>query len=95
MDPVLMAGAWAGALLACAALASMAYRVWVKAIRSILREELNRVWTDMDDSDRWHQERFTRFEQSLEELRVQISSLETRLQDHTQMMQFYVQKENQ
>ena len=36
MDPLVMVGAWAAALLAI-------------AVRAIIREELSRVWKDQDD----------------------------------------------
>jgi F0F1-type ATP synthase membrane subunit b/b' len=72
MDPVLMAGAWAGALLAIAAFANLAYRIWVKAIRSILREELNRVWKDQDEIE----QRLDALEASILYVREQLARLQ-------------------
>jgi len=95
MDPVVMAGAWAAAVVSVAAAGKIFLIAFTKATRSVVNEEFRKVWRDLDESDRWHQERFTKFEQCLEELRVQISSLETRLQDHAQLMQVYTQKDTQ
>jgi hypothetical protein len=95
MDPLVMAGAWAAAILAIAGASKLFLNAFTKATRAAVNEEFRKVWRDLDESDRWHQERFSKFEQSLEELRVQLSNLEIRLQDHAQLMQFYVQRENQ
>jgi len=95
MDPVAMVGMWAAAVVSVAAAGKIFLIAFTKATRAVVSEEFRKVWRDLDESDRWHQERFSRFEQSLEELRVQLSNLETRLQDHAQLMQFYVQRENQ
>ncbi len=78
MDPLTMVGAWAGALLAIAALLRMAYGGMVKAIRSIFQQELSRVWRDMDDIEK----RLNALELSLTYLREQLERVERMMQEH-------------
>jgi hypothetical protein len=78
MDPLTMIGAWAGALLAIAALSRLAYRVFVKGITIIFREELSRVWTDMNEIE----DRLTALEASLKFLRDQVEELRKMMQTH-------------
>ena len=78
MDPLTMAGAWAGALLAIAALTRMAYRGMVKAIRSIFQQELSRVWRDMDDIEK----RLSALEASMKFMREQLEELRRMMQEH-------------
>jgi hypothetical protein len=71
MDPVLMVGAWAAALIAIAGAGRMAWRAFEKAVRSILRDEIQRVHRDMDDIEA----RFERLEAAVEALREAVAEL--------------------
>ena len=73
-----MAGAWAGAFLAIAAFGNLAYRIWVKSIRAILREELSRVWKDQDEIE----QRLDALERSMQFVRDQLQRLETMMAEH-------------
>jgi chromosome segregation ATPase len=78
MDPLTMVGAWAGAILAIAALTRMAYRGMVKAIRNIFQQELSRVWRDMDDIEK----RLSALEASMKFMREQLEELRRMMQEH-------------
>jgi hypothetical protein len=82
MDPVLMAGAWAAAVLAIAGAAKLFLNAFVKATKAAVSEEFRKIWRDMDESDRWHEERFAKFERALDDLRLQIARLERLMQEH-------------
>jgi hypothetical protein len=87
MDPVLMAGAWAAAVIAIAGASKLFLNAFTKATRAVVNEEFKKIWRDMDESDRWHQERFGKFERSLEQLREQVQRLERLMQEHMQKEQ--------
>jgi septal ring factor EnvC (AmiA/AmiB activator) len=80
MDPLLMAGAWAAALLSIAAITKLVANAVVRGIRSIFQQELQRVWRDMDDIEA----RLSALEQSLQYLRQQIEQLRTMMQAHVE-----------
>jgi hypothetical protein len=82
MDPLLMVGAWAAAILASAGAGKLFLNAFTKATRAVVNEEFRKIWRDMDESDRWHQERFAKFERSLDELRQQVQRLERLMQEH-------------
>jgi hypothetical protein len=82
MDPVLMVGAWAAAVLAIAGAAKLFLNAFVKATKAAVSEEFRKIWRDMDESDRWHEERFAKFERALDDLRLQIARLERLMQEH-------------
>jgi hypothetical protein len=82
VDPLLMVGAWAAAIIAVAGAAKLFLNAFTKATRAVVNEEFRKVWRDLDESDRWHQERFEKFERSLEELRQQVQRLERLMQEH-------------
>jgi hypothetical protein len=84
MDPLLMAGAWAAAVLSLAAASKLLLNAFVKATRAAVNEEFRKVWRDMDESDRWHQERFSKFEEALEALRYQVQRLEQMMREHVE-----------
>jgi uncharacterized protein (UPF0212 family) len=71
MDPLTMAGAWAGALLALLAVARVSWKAFERAVRNILREEIQRVHRDMDDIET----RFERLEAALEALQQAVTEL--------------------
>jgi chaperonin cofactor prefoldin len=76
MDPLLMAGAWAAALLSIAAITKLAANAIVRGIRNIFQQELQRVWVDMDDIE----ERLNSLEKSMQYLRQQIEELRLMMQ---------------
>jgi hypothetical protein len=81
MDPLMMWGAWAAAVLSLVAAGKLFYTAFLKATRLAVSEELRKIWRDMDESDRWHEERFSKFERALDELRLQIARLERLMQE--------------
>lgn len=82
MDPLMMWGAWAAAVLSLAAAGKLFLNAFVKATKAAVSEEFRRVWQEMDESDRWHQERFGKFEEQLRHLQEQVSRLERMMQAH-------------
>jgi hypothetical protein len=78
MDPLLMAGAWAAALLAVVGAGRMAWKAFEKAVRGILREEIVRVHQDMDDIEA----RFERLEASVDALRDAVAELRQMMFEH-------------
>jgi hypothetical protein len=84
MDPLVMAGAWAAAIVSVTAAGKIFLIAFTKATRAVVNEEFRKVWRDLDESDRWHQERFSKFEQALEELRKQIEELQAMMEAHVQ-----------
>lgn len=83
MDPLLMAGAWAAAILSIAALSRLAYNGIVRGIRSIFQQELARVWRDMDDIEN----RLSALELSVQFIRQQIEELRRMMESHVQKEQ--------
>ena len=73
-----MAGAWAAALLSLFGLSRILWKAFVKAVRTILREEIQRVHRDMDDIEA----RFERLENALEHLRMQLQELREMMFQH-------------
>jgi hypothetical protein len=78
MDPLLMLGAWAGAILAVVGTFRVGWKAFEKAVRSILRDEIQRVHRDMDDIE----VRFERLEAALEALQKAVSELRQMMFDH-------------
>jgi F0F1-type ATP synthase membrane subunit b/b' len=78
VDPLLMVGAWAAALMAVAGLLRAAWKTFEKAVRSILRDEIQRVHRDMDDIEA----RFERLEAAVEALREAVSELRQMMFEH-------------
>ncbi len=78
----MMWGAWAAALVSLAAAGKVIYDAFLKATRLAVSEEFERVWRELNESEKWHEERFSKFERSLEDLRLQISRLERLMQEH-------------
>jgi F0F1-type ATP synthase membrane subunit b/b' len=78
MDPVLMAGAIAASILSLIGLGRVAWKAFEKAVRSILREEIQRVHRDMDDIET----RFERLESALEALQEAVAELREMMFDH-------------
>jgi cytochrome c556 len=82
MDPVLMAGAWAAAIIAIAGAGKLFLNAFTKATKAAVSEEFKKIWRDLDESDRWHQERFASFERALDDLRRQLEELRAMMQAH-------------
>jgi hypothetical protein len=80
MDPVLMAGAWAAAMLSVAALLRGIYHLFIKAVKAAIREELSRVWTDQDHIE----QRLSALETSLHYIKQQVEALTLMMQQHVQ-----------
>jgi len=78
MDPVLMTGAIAASILSVIAVARAAWKAFEKAVRSILRDEIQRVHKDMDDIEA----RFERLEAALVALQQAVSELRQMMFDH-------------
>jgi F0F1-type ATP synthase membrane subunit b/b' len=78
MDPVLMVGAWAGAVLALIALLTAAWKAFVKAVEAVIAQSIGRVWKDMDDIE----SRLSALELSLQFVREQLEELRRMMQAH-------------
>jgi hypothetical protein len=76
MDPLTMAGAWAGAMLAIAALTKLLYAGFLKAVKVAIREELSRVWKDQDEIE----QRLTALELSMQFILKEIEALRQMLE---------------
>jgi threonine dehydrogenase-like Zn-dependent dehydrogenase len=82
MDPFMMFGAWAAALVSVAAAGKLIFNAFLKATKLAVSEEFAKVWKELNESDKWHQERFSAFERALDELRQQVFRLERLMQEH-------------
>jgi F0F1-type ATP synthase membrane subunit b/b' len=80
MDPLLMVGAWAGAILALLALGTAAWKAFVKAVEAVIATSIGRVWKDMDDIET----RLSALELSLQFVREQLEELRQMMQAHIQ-----------
>ena len=78
MDPVIMAGAWAAAVLSIAALLRGTYFLFMKAVKAAIREELGRVWKDQDEIER----RLDALERVVHYMRQQLDTLTLMMQQH-------------
>ena len=82
MDPLLMVGAWAGAIIAVAGVGRLAWRGFVKAVSTVIEGSIARVWRDMDDVEA----RLDRLEQSVADLKEQVSQMRDLLMAHVAEM---------
>ena len=73
-----MVGAWAAALIAIGGAGRMAWKAFEKAVRSILREEIQRTHRDMDDMEL----RFERLEAAIVALQAAVAELRQMMFDH-------------
>ena len=78
MDPLLMVGAWAGAILALVALSTAAWKAFVTAVEAVVSTSIGRVWKDMDDIEK----RLSALELSLQFVREQLEELRRMMQAH-------------
>lgn len=84
MDPLMMWGAWAAAAVSLAAAAKLFLNAFVKATRAAVGDEFRKIWRELDESEKWHEERFSKFEAALEALRLQVTRLETMMREHVE-----------
>jgi hypothetical protein len=84
MDPLMMWGAWAAAAVSLAAAAKLFLNAFVKATRAAVGDEFRKIWRELDESEKWHEERFSKFEAALEALHQQVSRLEAMMREHVE-----------
>lgn len=82
MDPLMMWGAWAGAIVSLFAAGKLLLNAFIKATRAAVNEEFRKIWRELDESEKWHEERFSKFEAALEALRAQVDRLESMMRAH-------------
>ena len=80
MDPLVMVGAWAGAILALAGVGRLAWKTFVKAVETVISTSIGRVWRDMDDIEK----RLSALELSMQFVREQLEELRRMMQSHIQ-----------
>jgi hypothetical protein len=73
-----MVGAIAASILSVVGLGRVAWRAFEKAVRSILREEIQRTHRDMDDMEL----RFERLEAAIVALQAAVSELRQMMFEH-------------
>ena len=96
MDPLLMVGAWAGAIIAAAGAGRLLVTAFVKAVRATVGDEFRKVWSELSDQDEWFHQELREVQQGLNEVREQfrpnggsslrdsIDRLEMMLRDHVE-----------
>ena len=82
MDPLMMWGAWAGAIVSLAAAGKLFFNAFIKATRAVVSEEFRKIWRELDESEKWHAERFSKFEAALDALKEQVQRLEEMMRAH-------------
>ena len=80
MDPLLMVGAWAGALLAVAGFGRLLWKTFVTAVEKVISDAIARVWTDMDEIE----DRLSKLELSVQFIREQLDDLREMMRAHIQ-----------
>ena len=83
MDPLLMVGAWAAALLSIGALLRGIYHLFMRAVKVAIREEMSRMWKDQDEIER----RLSALETAVSYIREQMEALTLMMQQHMQKEQ--------
>ena len=83
MDPLVMAGAWAAALLSIGALLRGIYHLFMRAVKVAIREEMSRMWKDQDEIER----RLSALETAVAYIREQMEGLTLMMQQHMQKEQ--------
>jgi hypothetical protein len=82
MDPLMMFGAWAAALVSVLTAGKLLFNSFVKATRAVVGEEFTKIWREMDDTDRWHKAKFDALEAAIEALKQQVHRLEALMYAH-------------
>ena len=94
MDPVLMVGAWAGAVIATVGAGRLLVAAFTKAVRATVGDEFRKVWSELSDQDEWFHAELREVKQAVNEvseqlrpngggsLRDSIDRLEVMLREH-------------
>ena len=94
MDPLLMVGAWAGAIIATAGAGRLLVAAFTRAVRATVGDEFRKVWGELADQDEWFHGELREVKQALDEVREQfrpnggsslrdsVDRLEEMLRDH-------------
>ncbi|HEY7824280.1 MAG TPA: hypothetical protein VIG24_15670 [Acidimicrobiia bacterium] len=82
MDPLLMVGAWAAAILSLAGTGRLLWKAFVKGVSTVIDDSIRRVWVDMDDIER----RLDRLEEAVSELQKQVGKMTDLLMAHVAEM---------
>ena len=82
MDPLLMVGAWAAALVSIVGAARLFYTLILKGLRAVIRDELSAVWVDMQAAE----DRFGHIEERLDRLEAGLAALKDQVQRLTELL---------
>jgi len=82
MDPLLMVGAWAAAIMSVVAAARFFYTLLIRGLRAVVKDELSSVWVDMQAAE----DRFGHIEQRLDRLEVAVMQLREQVQRLTELL---------
>ena len=82
MDPLLMVGGWAAALMSVVAAARFFYTLLLRGLRSVIKDELASVWVDMQAAE----DRFGHIEERLDRLEAGVSALKDQVQRLTELL---------
>lgn len=72
MDPLLMVGAWAGAVIATVGAGRLLVAAFVRAVGAAVSDEFRKVWSELSDQDEW-------FHQELREVRQAVTEVSEQL----------------
>ena len=82
MDPLLMVGAWAAAIMSVVAAARFFYTLLIRGLRAVVKDELSAVWVDMQAAE----DRFGHIEQRLDRLEVAVGALKDQVQRLSELL---------
>ena len=82
MDPLMMFGAWAAAVVSVVTAGKLLFNSFVRATRAAVSEEFSKVWREMDEADKWHKVKFDALEAAIEALKQQVRRLEDLMYAH-------------
>ena len=82
MDGLMMAGAWAAALVSIVGAARLFYNLILRGLRAVIKDELSSVWVDMQAAE----DRFGHIEQRLDRLEVAVMQLREQVQRLTELL---------
>jgi hypothetical protein len=72
MDPVLMIGGWAAAILSTAAAIRLGIKFGAKAIRAAVADEMRKLWRELEEQDAY-------FHDAIRELRGELRAVAAEL----------------
>lgn len=75
MDPLLMIGAWAAAVVSIVAAANVMYRAFLKAVKLAVTDEFRKVWREFDEQDKWQSQKFKELSDQITMLSLKIERL--------------------